>query len=68
MCTYNYAGQSGKPEIKKQLSEYLKSALIDVMSSVESINDADLISTILCKKFIDCINYLGGFFTYFLAN
>jgi len=68
MCTYNYAGQSGKPEIKKQLSEYLKSALIDVMSSVESINDTDLISTILCKKFIDCINYLGVFFTYFLAN
>ncbi|MEH2025374.1 hypothetical protein [Nostoc sp.] len=68
MCTYNYAGQTGKPEIKKQLTETLKHALIDVMSSIQSINNTDLITTILCNKFIDCINYIGIFITYFLAD
>ena len=73
MCTYNYVGQTGKPEIKKQLAETLKHVLIDhvlidVMSSLDRINNADLISIILFNKFIDCINYLGIFITCFIAD
>jgi hypothetical protein len=69
MCAYRYPDSSkSKEEIKSQLVGTLKYALIDIIGSLEAVQNIELINVIISKKFCDRVNYLGVFLNYFLAD
>ncbi|MBH8561755.1 hypothetical protein I8748_06110 [Nostoc sp. CENA67] len=68
MCTYHYLSQFKKSEIRTKLAKTLNYALIEIIGNINTIKNVDLISIIVSNKFIDCINYLGVFLNYFLAD
>jgi hypothetical protein len=69
MCAYCYPDSSkSKEEIKSQLVGALKYALIDIIGSLETVQNIELINVIVSKKFCDRVSYLGIFLNYFLAD
>jgi hypothetical protein len=69
MCAYCYPDSSkSKEEIKSQLVGALKYALIDIIGSLEAVQNIELINMIISQKFCDRVNYLGIFLNYFLTD
>jgi predicted nucleic-acid-binding protein len=70
MLTYCYPSSSkSKEDIKNQLVKTLKSALLEIIGSLEIVpKNIDLNNVIIANKFCESVNFLDRFLNYFLAS